>query len=119
MLMEDLPLDDAALKEAIGNGKVEFCLHNPRSKSGIQTWELKVLNSDGTRKIVIVRDYGFEVKREVVKIKPFKTREERNKEILRLYHEEGLSQVFLGNLFNISQPSVSLIVNGKCLKEKE
>lgn len=76
-------------------------------------WELKVLNSDGTRKIVIVRDYGFEVKREQVKIKPFKTREERNKEILRLYHEEGLSQVFLGNLFNISQPSISLIVNGK------
>ena len=105
MLMEDLPLDNAALKETIGNGKVEFCLHNPRSKSGMQTWELKVLNSDGTRK--------FEVKREQVKIKPFKTREERNKEILRLYHEEGLSQVFLGNLFNISQPSISLIVNGK------
>ena len=113
MLMEDLPLDNAALKETIGNGKVEFCLHNPRSKSGMQTWELKVLNSDGTRKIVIVRDYGFEVKREQVKIKPFKTREERNKEIYRLYHEEGLSQVFLGNLFNISQPSISLIVNGK------
>ena len=48
MLMEDLPLDNAALKETIGNGKVEFCLHNPRSKSGMQTWELKVLNSDGT-----------------------------------------------------------------------
>ena len=61
MLMEDLPLDNAALKETIGNGKVEFCLHNPRSKSSMQTWELKVLNSDGTRKIVIVRDYGFEV----------------------------------------------------------
>ena len=39
MLMEDLPLDNAALKETIGDGKVEFCLHNPRSKSGMQTWE--------------------------------------------------------------------------------
>ena len=113
MLMEDLPLSNDALKEIVGDGKLEFCLNNTRSKSGMLTWELKVLNSDGTRKIVIVRDYGFEVKREVVKIKPFKTREERNKEILRLYHEEGLSQVFLGNLFNISQPSISLIVNGK------
>ena len=55
MLMEDLPLDNAALKETIGDGKVEFCLHNPHSKSGMQTWELKVLNSDGTRKIARLR----------------------------------------------------------------
>ena len=84
-----------------------------KDKSGIQTWELKVLNIDGTRKVIIVRDYGFQVQKGQIKLNPYKTREERNKEILRLYHEEGLSQVFLGNLFNISQPSVSLIVNGK------
>lgn len=118
MLNENLP-EKIKQSLTVNDSEIEFCLYNTRGRSGMQTWELKVLNSDGTRKIVIVRDYGFEVKREVVKIKPFKTREERNKEILRLYHEEGLSQVFLGNLFNISQPSVSLIVNGKCLKEKE
>ena len=60
-----------------------------------------------------MRDYGLQVQKDQIKLNPYKTREERNKEILRLYHEEGLSQVFLGNLFNISQPSVSLIVNGK------
>ena len=113
MLMEDLPLDDVALKETIGDGKVEFCLHNTRSKSGMQTWELKVLNSDGTRRIAIVRDYGYKIDHEEIQIHPFKTRAERNAEILRLYKEEGISQIFLGNLFNISQPSVSLIVNGK------
>lgn len=118
MLTDDIPLDETALKECVGNGKVEFCLRNPRSKSGMRTWELKVLNTDGTRKIVIVRDYGFEVKRENIKINPFRTRTERNAEILRLYKEEGLSQVFLGNLFNMSQPSISLIVNGKVVDSK-
>ena len=36
------------LKVAVGGGKIEFCLYNPRNKRGIQTWELKVLNTDGT-----------------------------------------------------------------------
>ena len=113
MLMEDLPLDNAALKETIGDGKVEFCLHNPRSKSVIQTWEIKVRNTDNTRKIIVVRDYGYKIDHEEIQIHPFKTRAERNAEILRLYKEEGISQIFLGNLFNMSQPSISLIVNGK------
>ena len=110
---QEIPMKNELLKDAVGDGKIEFCLYNPRNKSGIQTWELKVLNTDGTRKVIIVRDYGFQVQKDQVKLNPYKTRDERNKEILRLYHEEGLSQVFLGNLFNISQPSVSLIVNGK------
>ena len=110
---QEIPMKNVLLKDAVGDGKIEYCLYNPRNKSGIQTWELKVLNIDGTRKVIIVRDYGFQVQKDQIKLNPFKTREERNKEILRLYHEEGLSQVFLGNLFNISQPSLSLIVNGK------
>ena len=77
------------------------------------TWELKIKNPYNTRKVVIIRDFGFAIRHEVVEIKTFNTIIERNKEILRLYKEEGLSQIFLGNLFNISQPSVSLIVNGK------
>ena len=106
------------LKTIIGDAEAEFCLYNPRSKSGIQTWEIKVRNSDNTRKIIVVRDYGYKIDHEEIKINPFKTREERNKEIYRLYHEEGISQIFLGNLFNISQPSVSLIINGKISKRK-
>ena len=101
------------LKEICGEAEAEFCLHNPRSKSGIQTWEIKVRNTDNTRKIIVVRDYGYKIDHEEIQINPFKTREERNAEILRLYKEEGISQIFLGNLFNISQPSVSVIVNAK------
>ena len=101
------------LKEICGEAEAEFCLYNPRSKSGIQTWEIKVRNTDNTRKIIVVRDYGYKIDHEEIQINPFKTREERNAEILRLYKEEGISQIFLGNLFNISQPSVSIIVNAK------
>lgn len=93
----------------------EWC---PRNKSGIKTWELKLRCEGGKRKILVVRDYGFELDCEEIKINPFKNRAERNDEILRLYNEKGLSQVFLASIFNISQPSVSLIINGKISKRK-
>lgn len=113
MQTEQIPLDEAILKEITGEGTVEYYLYMPRSRTGVRTWELKIRNQDGSRKIVVVRDYGFNISREVIKVKPFKSRAERNAEINRLYHEENLSQIFLANFFNISQPSVSLIVNGK------
>lgn len=106
-------LNPKFLKTIIGDAEAEFCLYNPRSKTGIQTWEIKVRNTDNTRKIIVVRDYGYKIDHEEIQIHPFKTRDERNAEILRLYKEEGISQIFLGNLFNISQPSVSVIVKGK------
>ena len=106
-------LNPTFLKQICGDAEAEFCLYSPRSKTGIQTWEIKVRNTDNTRKIIVVRDYGYKIDHEEIQIHPFKTREERNAEILRLYKEEGISQNFLGNLFNISQPSVSLIVSRK------
>ena len=106
-------LNPKFLNQICGDAEAEFCLYNPRSKTGIQTWEIKVRNTDNTRKIIVVRDYGYKIDHEEIQIHPFKTREERNTEILRLYKEEGISQNFLGNLFNISQPSVSLIVSRK------
>ena len=112
-------LSSKFLKTIIGNAEAEFCLYNPRSKSGIQTWEIKVRSTDNTRKIIVVRDYGYKIDHEEIQIHPFKTRAERNAEILRLYKEEGISQIFLGNLFNISQPSISLIVNGKGVPDKK
>ena len=112
-------LNPKFLKQICGNAETEFCLYNPRSKSGIQTWEIKARNTDNTRKIIVVRDYGYKVDHEEIQIHPFKTRAERNAEILRLYKEEGISQIFLGNSFNISQPSISLIVNGKGVPDKK
>ena len=112
-MLNNLSLDKETLQHIAGGGKIELCLHNPRSKTGVQTWELKIKMANGKRKITVVRDYGFEQNVEEITINRFKTRVERNAEIYRLYHEQGLSQVFLANLFNISQPSVSLIVNNK------
>ena len=112
-------LNSKFLKQICGNAEAEFCLYNPRSKSGIQTWEIKVRNTDNTRKIIVVRDYGYKIDHEEIQIHPFTTRAERNAEILRLYKEKGISQIFLGDLFNISQPSISLIVNGKGVTDKK
>ena len=111
-------LSNEILKDIAGNGSIEYCLYNQRSKSGMPSWEMpsweiKIKNENGSRKIIVVRDYGFEISTEQIKMNSFKTRTERNKEIYRLYHEEGLSQMFLANLFNMSQPSVSIIVNPK------
>lgn len=111
MQVEKLP--DNILKEITADGSIEYCLYNQRSKSGMPSWEIKIKNENGSRKIIVVRDYGFEISTEQIKMNSFKTRTERNKEIYRLYHEEGLSQMFLANLFNMSQPSVSIIVNPK------
>ncbi len=112
-MAEENALQESMLKEIAGDGVIEFNLYTPRNKTGVKTWELKIKNSDGSRKIIVVRDYGFNIARNEIKITPFKTRAERNAEISRLYNDEGLSQMFLSNFFNISQPSVSLIVNGK------
>lgn len=91
----------------------EYYNFMPRSNLGMKKWEIKARYADGKCKVVVLRDSGFSVTGMVIDVNDFKTRGERNAEIFRLYHEEGLSQIFLANLFSISQPSVSLIVNGK------
>lgn len=101
------------LEKFAAGGTVEFENYLPRSRSGMRTWELKMRDEDGSRRIVVIRDSGLNVTGTEVAVQPFTNRAERNEEIYRLYHEEGLSQLFLANLFNMSQPSVSLIVNKK------
>ena len=115
--METKPFNEARFKAIAGNAEAEYCNYMPRSNMGMRKWEIKVRYADGSCKVVVMRDSGLSITGEIIAVNDYKTRKERNREIYRLYHEEGLSQVFLGNLFNISQPSVSLIVNGKSLKE--
>ena len=62
--------------------------------------------------IVLLCDYGYKTGGEVIEIHPFVNREERNKEICRLYYEKDVSQLFLAN-FLMSQPLVSVIDNKK------
>lgn len=45
-----------------------------------------------------------------IPLKEFETIEGRNVEIKRLNKEEGLTQVFLGRFFKLSQTSISLIL---------
>ena len=60
---------------------------------------------------MLLCDYGYKTGGEVIEIHPFVNRKERNEEICRLYYEKGVFAVVLANFFNMSQPSVSVIVN--------
>lgn len=105
------PLDTAIEKEiATQGGTIEFCTYNPRSKTGMRSWEVKIKNADGSRSVLVIRDSGVNVENIYVPVRRFATRAERNAEIYRLYTEANLSQVFLANFFGVTQPSISIIV---------
>lgn len=110
MNQENTWLDKTVLAKFAAGGTVEFENYLPRSKSGMRTWELKIRDEDGSRSIVVIRDSGLNVTGTEVAVQPFTNRAERNAEICRLYGESHLSQVFLANLFNISQSAVSVII---------
>ena len=112
MNQENTGLDEIVLEKFAAGGTVEFENYLPRSRSGI-----KIRDEDGSRRIVVIRDSGLNVTGTEVAVQPFTNRAERNEEICRLYNECHLSQVFLANLFNISQSAVSVIIkNCKCIK---
>lgn len=110
MNQENTGLDKTVLEKFAAGGTVEFENYLPRSKSGMRTWELKIRDEDGSRRIVVICDSGLNVTGTEVAVRPFTNRAERNEEICRLYGECHLSQVFLANLFNISQSAVSVII---------
>ena len=112
MNQENTGLDKTLLEKFAAGGMVEFENYLPRSKSGMRTWELKIKEDDGSRRIVVIRDSGLNITGTDVAVQPFTNRAERNAEICRLYAESHLSQVFLANLFNISQSAVSVIIKG-------
>lgn len=112
--MEQTPFDKRRFEHISGKCEAEYFNYLPRSRSGMRKWEIKARYGDDTSKIVVMRDSGFNITGEVIEVNDFINREERNEEIYRLYHNEGLSQIFLAKVFNMSQPSISLIVNKKC-----
>lgn len=80
-------------------------------KKVIKKLELQVYNPEGYRKFFILKDKGYMVDRREVIIRPFNSKAERNKEIYRLYKEEKMTQEFIGKIFGLSQPTISVIVN--------
>ena len=112
--MAKVPFNEAKFKQIAGNCTAEYVNYMPRGKNGMRCWEIKAQKPDGDYMIVVLCDYGYKVNGgEVIEIHPFVNRKERNEEICRLYYEKGVSQLFLANLFNMTQPSISVIVNKK------
>ena len=101
MNIKDVPFTQEVIKDAIGNGEVEFFNFSPNSKSGIKNLEMKIYYPDGQRKVIILHDYGVQISSEEVNVNLFNNREERKK---------SLSQAFLANLFGLSQPAISVII---------
>lgn len=56
MNQENTGLDKTVLEKFAAGGTVEFENYLPRSKSGMRTWELKIRDEDGSRRIVVIRD---------------------------------------------------------------
>lgn len=110
IMTANLPFSEKLIKKYTGEGDIEFTNYMPRSKTGTRDLEIKAAYDDGTRKIIVLRDYGASIKGKEVTVKHFENKEERNAEIYRLYSKENLSQVLLANFFGISQPSVSIII---------
>lgn len=62
----------------------------------------------------IVDDRGSLVHQlQVIFVKAFKNKIERNEQIRKLYKKEKLTQVFLARIFGLSQSTISIIVNTK------
>ena len=95
----------------IDNGEIEFFTTTKHSNVVGKRAEICVIYPDMYRKIFVLYDYGYCIKFEEIALNEFNDVRTRNKEICRLYSEAGLSQTFIGHLFKISQPSVSLIIS--------
>ena len=107
--------DIAAIPEkfikTIDEGKIDFIITSRHSNIVGKGAEICVIYPELYRRVFVLYDYGYCIKFEEITINKFTDKDSRNREIGRLYHEEHLSQIFIGRLFKISQPSVSIILN--------
>lgn len=96
----------------LDSGKIEFLCISQKSNTIGKVAEICVVfpKSEVYRKIYVLYDYGYCLKYKEIPINEFKTWEERNTEIKRLYKEAGLTQLFIGRFFKLSQPAISIIV---------
>lgn len=113
---ENISFDETKFNQIAPGCTAEYVNYLPRGKNGLRCWEVKAQKPDGECKIVVMRDYGYKIEGEIIEIMPFNDRAGRNSEIVRLYNDKNLSQVFLANLFHLTQPSVSIIL--KAAKNK-
>lgn len=108
----DIQAIPEGLMKILDSGKIEFICISRRSNIIGKVAEICVVfpNVDVYRKIYVLYDYGYCMKFKEISLKEFDTCDGRNAEIKRLNKEEGLTQVFIGRFFKLSQPSISLIL---------
>lgn len=97
--------------QTLDEGKIEILCVSRNSNMVSKIAELSVIYPDMHRKVFALYDYGYCIKFEEITINEFMDKDSRNREIGRLYHEAHLSQSFIGRLFKISQPTVSIILS--------
>lgn len=109
----DVALIPEELYKILSECTVEFFTRSHNSNLVCKAAEISVITKDMRRRIFILFDYGYCMKFTEITINKFNTRSARDVEIVRLYKEVGLSQLFLAHIFKVSQPTISLIVNSK------
>ncbi|EOU1649762.1 hypothetical protein [Clostridium perfringens] len=78
---------------------------------GYKKLELQIQYSNNYSSFFIITDNGNIIDKREITIRPFSNKKERNKEIKRLFFKEGMTQVFIGKVFRLSQSTISGIVN--------
>ena len=111
-------MDNLTYNKKILNDILNFD-YLPEKINTIPKTEICLLDTSGFKKIYTINDCGNAIQIKEISVNAFQTKAERNSEIYHLYHKEGLSQIFLAKLFNISQPTISLIVNNKSSKNND
>lgn len=103
----------------LDRGKIDFICTSRKMNFWCKVGEICVIFPDLTRKIYVLFDYGYCMKYDEIIVNECKTSEQRNHEIERLYYEVGLTQQFVGKLFRLSQPSISVILKKGRNEENE
>ena len=87
--------------------RIFLCLQ-PRRDTENSNYRFMTL--DGHRRFFVLKDKGYMIERREIRIYPFESKLERNKESFRLYKKEKMTQEFIGKIFGLKQPTIAGIV---------
>lgn len=110
MEIDIIPFNQNELQRIVKGGIVEN-FNLSRTHKGYKKLELKIYYPTGHRKFFMLIDKGCIIDRREIIIHPFDDKKTRDKEIRRLYIEEKMTQSFIANIFGLTQPTISGIIN--------
>ena len=95
-------------------GQCEISEYNvSRSCNGLDVLEIGVIDMYKNRHIIVLRNMGSKISKEKIYVDIIDSRKTRNRVIKELHTEHNLTQQFLAKYFNLSQSTISIIVNNK------